>query len=526
MTKTKQINDHRRRFLKLYGSFPIAYSAVYDELMTAFESPEGFISYVDNGNERIVLGDPFCNPKDLTAIVKKFLAETKKKKLSPIVLQCSHDTALAFVRHGYNANHMGMETNIDLRVFKPEGRKLANVRHWISAARNAGAAVVELSTQSRETLDIIGSISEKWLKGKANKQELNLLTRPLVLDHEPDTRLFCVRVEDQIVAFVLFEPMYKDGKITGYMADFVRKLDNAPKGCFDLIYHEAGQIFRAEDAVTLSFGLSPLADMENNENIHNPLISTIFNVNYDYGNDMYAYQGLDAHKKAYYDGETVERVPKYLVIGGTFPINQVLYVFRFIGIIPHQSYLASMKHFAASIIKGYFTQQKVSRPADKKKIAEIADEVVKGVPSGKIAGDTKSSASLVGKIASVITSGFRAIAPQIEQQTLFFAGHFDENTEKFYVKVSNIADGEKAIHFVHNIVFIPYKNGYNLIMTVEVDPAMTVAQTYQIAEKLKEKICKRVPEILYARIEFKPDGSFFSMLENQTIDNSADEDIT
>eukprot|EP00831_Metopus_contortus_P066858 TRINITY_DN5962_c0_g2_i1.p1 TRINITY_DN5962_c0_g2~~TRINITY_DN5962_c0_g2_i1.p1 ORF type:complete len:527 (+),score=115.41 TRINITY_DN5962_c0_g2_i1:487-2067(+) len=525
--KTKQINDHQLQFLKRCGSFPIAYSAVYDNLMTAFEVPEGFIAYVDNGNERIVLGDPFCAPEDLPVVVEKFLAETKKSKLSPIVLQCSHETALAFVKHGFNANHMGVETNIDLSKFKTEGRKLSRIRHWITAAQKAGTSVVELSTKSQETIDLIGSISETWLNGKANTQELNLLTRPLVLDHEPDTRFFCACVEGQTVAFVLFEPMYKDDKIIGYMADFVRRLDNAPKGCFDLIYQEAGQIFKAEGATTLSFGLSPLADMENNENIHNPLITTIFNMNYNYGNDMYAYQGLDAHKKAYYDdGETVARVPKYLVIGGSFPINQVLYVFRFIGVIPDQSYFASIKHFASCIIKGYFSQHKVSKPAEKEKITEIANEVVKGVPSNKIAGDTKSSVSLVGKIASAITDGFRAMAPQIEQQTLFFAGHFNEDTEKIYVKVSNIADGEKEIHFVHNIVFVPYKSGYNLIMTVEVNPDMTVAKTYQIAEKLKEKINKRIPEILYARIEFKPDGSFFSMLESQTIDNTADEDIT
>ncbi len=526
MTATKQISDHQLQYLKLYGSFPMAYSAVYDNLMKAFETPEGFISYVDNENERIMLGDPYCAPKDLPAIVKKFLADAKKKHLSPIVLQCSHDTALAFVKHGYNANHMGVETNINLNEFKPEGRKLARVRHWISAAQNAGATVIELSMQSKETLDLIGSISEKWLTGKANKEELNLLTRPLVLDYEPDTRLFCACLKDEVVAFVLFEPMYNDGKIVGYLANFVRKLENAPKGCFDLIYHEAGQVFKAEGASTISFGLSPLADMENDEKIYNPLIATIFKINYNYGNDMYAYQGLDSHKKAYYDGETVERPPKYLVIGGSFPINHVLHVFRFIGIIPHQSYLASMKYFTGCIIKGYLAKQKVSQPADKKKITEIADEIVKGVPSKEIAGDTKASVSLVGKVASAITNGFRTMAPQIEQQTLFFAGHFDENTEKFYVKVSNIADGEKAIHFVHNIIFVPYKNGYNLIMTAEVAPETTVAQTYQIAEKLKEKICKRVPEILSMRIEFEPDGSFFNMLETKTIDNTADEDLS
>ena len=243
MAKTKKINEHRLSFLKRYGSFPIAYSAVYDNLLTAFESPEGFISYVDNGNERIVLGDPFCASGDLAAIVKKFLADTKRKKLSPIILQCSHDTAMAFVKHGYNANHMGVETNIDLTTFTLAGKKRARVRHWVTGAQNAGANVVELSMQSEETLALIGSISDKWIKGKANTHELNLLTRPLVLDYEPDTRLFCARVEDEIVAFVLFEPMYENDKIIGYMADFVRGLNEAPKGSFDLIYYEAGKVF-------------------------------------------------------------------------------------------------------------------------------------------------------------------------------------------------------------------------------------------------------------------------------------------
>ncbi len=526
MTKTKKINEHCLKFLKSYGSFPIAYSAVYDGLMKAFETPEGFISYVDHENERIVLGDPFCKSEDLPVIVDKFLKEAKKKKLSPIVLQCSRDTALAFAKHGFNANHMGVETNIDLSRFKTEGKKLARVRHWITAATKAGTIIKELPTDSQDSIDLIGAISEKWLKGKANTQELNLLTRPLVLDHEPDTRLFCAYLNDEVVAFVLFEPMYKDNKIIGYMADFVRRLDNAPKGCFDLIYQEAGNVFKQEGATILSFGLSPLADMKNEDNIHNPLITTIFNINYNYGNDMYAFQGLDTHKKAYYDGETVERVDKYLVIGGAFPINQMLYVFQFIGIVPDQNYFASIKYFASCIVKGYFSQQKVSKQADKEKINKIADEVVKGVPSNKIAGDTKSSVSFVGKIASVLTNGFKSIAPQIEKQTVFYAGNFDEDTEQHYVKVSNITDGDKDIHFVHNIVFVPFNKGYNLIMTIEVAPDMTVAQSYKITENLKKKLSKRIPELHYIRIETKPDGAFFSTLENEVIDNIADEDLT
>lgn len=521
MSKTKLNN-----FLKKYGSFPIAYSAVYDDEMKHFEAEEGFIPYVDTKAERVALGDPLCAPADMNSLIVKFLQQAQADRRSPVVLQCGLETARSFASHGFNANHMGVETNLKVATFSTEGKTMTKVRRWINSARNAGIQITEMSMQNPETVKDIATVSEEWLKGKINQAELRLLTRPLKLEYEPDTRLFCGMLDGKIVAFVIFEPMYNDNRITGYYADFVRALDCAPNGTMDLIYHEAMALFRNEGVEVLSFGLSPLADQQDIEELYNPIVASIFRINYKHANDMYAYQGLDAHKKAYCDGINGIRDPKFLVVGGALPLNQMINVFNYIGILPEQSYLASIRFFGGCIIKELFSREEEKEPqADQKQVSGIIDDMIKGVPTGEIAKKNEMQKSVVSTLIDKITSGFKRLSPEIEKQAVFFYGNFNEDTEKMYVKVSNIADSEKEIHFVHNIFFVPNENGYSLMFTAETSPELTVKDTYRILTALRKKIMKKIPEILYVQVEFNPDGTFYEMLEERTLANATDEDF-
>ncbi len=512
-------------FLKKYGSFPIAYSAVYDDEMKYFEAKEGFIPYVDTKAERVALGDPLCAPADLEKVIDEFLKQAKTDRRSPVVLQCSLDVAKKFAARGFNANHMGVETNLKVPTFSAEGKAMTKVRRWINGSRNAGAKVIEMSMQDKGTAKAIAAVSDEWLQGKINQTELRLLTRPLKLEYEPDTRLFCGMLEDKIVAFVIFEPIYRNNKVTGYYADFVRALDCAPNGTLDLIYNEAMAAFRDEQVDTLSFGLSPLADQQDVEGLYNPIVASIFRINYQQGNDMYAYQGLDAHKKAYCDGVNGVREPKFLVVGGALPLNQMMHVFNYIGILPEQSYLESIRFFGGCIVKELFSHAKTKPEADQKQVTAIVDDMIKGVPTNEIAKKSELEKSTVSKLLDKITSGFKKISPEIERQAMFFYGNFDEDTEKLYVKVSNIVDSEKEIHFVHNIVFVPYETGYVLLLTVEVSPELTVKETFKLSAGLRKKIQKKIVEIKSIQIQYEPDGAFFEMLNERTLANATAEDF-
>ena len=124
-----------------------------------------------------------------------------------------------------------------------------------------------------------------------------------------------------------------------------------------------------------------------------------------------------------------------------------------------------------------------------------------------------------------ITGVFRRMSPEIEQQAMFFSGNLNEDTEKLYVKVSNIVDSDREIHFVHNITFIPYKQGYTLLMTVEADPSVTVEKAHKIAQGIRRKIQKKMENIFYVHIEFEPDGSFFQMLNEVSLEKTTPEDL-
>ena len=72
-----------------------------------------------------------------------------------------------------------------------------------------------------------------------------------------------------------------------------------------------------------SLGLSPLVDIKDENNFHHSILSAILESNYRYENEFYSFQGLDFHKKAYYDGINSERKPIFLIMKGMLPINQI-----------------------------------------------------------------------------------------------------------------------------------------------------------------------------------------------------------
>jgi len=510
----RQLADRKRlnEFLRNYGSFPIAYSAAVDDEIHVFETDDGFLPYAETKAERVILGDPLCAPGNRKKLIGEFIRTTRRDGFSPLALQCSEATAKTFVEFGFHANHMGVETTIHIDTFSTEGKAFAKVRRWINSARNAAVSVREESMKDPETAERIAAISKEWLGGKINTEELRLLTRPLQTRYEEDTRLFTAWMDGKTVAFVLFEPMYKGGSVSGYYANFVRALDCAPNGTLDLIYHEALQVFRQEGAKELSFGLSPLADLKDDGDMHNPIVSSIFNINYNYGNGMYAYQGLDAHKKAYADGTTCVRTPVYLVIGGALPINQILNVFQYIGILREKTYFALIRQFGSCILSNLKGKGSGSQKREDRAVPEVVSDVLKGVSTNEIAAKRHLDLSSLRSLTDKITASFKKLMPAMERQAIFFYGQLNEETEPLFVKVSNITDSEKDFHFVHNIMFIPFKDGYALQFCAEVSPEMTVAQTMKLTESLRKKIRKKNPSIHAVNVLYEPDGAFFKTL--------------
>ncbi len=329
-----------------YGDFTMAYSVVVDETISLFESRHGILGYADTGKMRLFVGDPMCVVNDIDGLVEAFLKHSAGSRI--VGLQCSRATGEAFHRRGYNASLMGVETILDVPTFDLKGKYKAKVRKWINTARNAGLEVREGTIDGNQK--VIREISEEWL-GIKKAGELNVLLRPLPDQDTPHARIFFA-ADNVMQGYVVFDPLFRDGRIVGYYADICRFRRSAPNGAFDLIINTALDVFRAEGVEQLSFGLSPLAEVRPCAT-DNAVVRAIARINSAYGESMYPFQGIDFHKRAYHLEPQSMRKPVYCITKGCAPVMDIIRTFGAVGIIPAGNPLAPLGHIARGVVRSW-----------------------------------------------------------------------------------------------------------------------------------------------------------------------------
>jgi hypothetical protein len=494
-------------FLKKYGSHTIAYSSVYDENLTTFcLSNKGYIRYGFDKHTRFMLGDPICSKENLKILVESFIEDCNKNNHILIAMQCSYETALIFSENDYNANHMGVETILYLKTFDTKGKQKTKVRRWLNSAKNAGINVKEESFKNKNVSAEISEISKNWLSGKENQKELTLLTRPLLLKAEEDVRIFCGYQDDKIIAFNGFEPMYSDGKIIGYYANFCRQDESAPNGTLDLIMDKAREVFKSEGCEYFSFGMSPFSDINDSHQFHNPVISLLLETNYKYGNSLYSFKGLDFHKKAYHDGVNSERKPMYLISKGTLPINQMITTMSYMGILPNNSFITNLTYFAESVMKGFFREYK-AKLITEHEIKNVMHQLIKGLSFQEISKQLKLNVGLIEELAKSFTEIGRKKLPAF-QENVYIQKNLNEYTKEIFAKVEDIVDKDKEVFFVYNIGIHEISNGVYIMMTIEVEGKKSVAKANFISARIKSEIKNQIPNVVGIFVEIEPKGQY------------------
>lgn len=245
---------------------------------------------------------------------------------------------------------MGVETILDINSFDYKGKKKAKVRRWVNAAKNLDLKVSE--EDFNQNYDDLKKISDEWLKSKGNN-ELNILLRPFPKENTEYSRVFLSKKDDKTNGFVIFDPMFENSQLIGYYANLCRFNNNSTSGAFDLIISNAIDKFKSENLKYLSLGLSPLAEVipTNNDNY---FVRKIAKLSFDYGESMYAFKGIDFHKKVYHDEKQSFRRPVYFITKGHFPIFDITDTFSTIGIIPKNNLLYPIINLAKGVYNEKF----------------------------------------------------------------------------------------------------------------------------------------------------------------------------
>lgn len=354
--------------LQQHGVSSLAYSSLQSG-MKYFMHPEfGYVAFVPLSNEPgsvCVLADPICSLDNLKPLLDAFLKEWK----DPIFLHVCHETAKALNELNFCVNELGVETFIDIQEFTLVGNKKQQLRQARNNARKDNIKVREITSVDDALFKAFKQIGDEWMKGKViSDNEMQFIVRPIVYVDEVDVRKFVAVMDDQIVGFVIFDPMYENGEIIGYIANHLRSTLERSYSVVDYIIIEAMEIFKAEGKRELSLGLSPLAQVNDGDEFkHSKLLKAHFRYGFERANFLYNFKNLYRHKSKYrpeLPGAREEKV--YCAMHTRFLLVRMYEVYRVLGINPLKQTISHIRSVAKDWIHNKFTNHPAEEKSPKK----------------------------------------------------------------------------------------------------------------------------------------------------------------
>lgn len=286
--------------LKQHGRGSLAYSSLQAGMKYYMNEKLGYCAYVpltDSEDSVCVLADPICSKENLRAFLDAFLLDKK----DPIFLHASRETAEILNERGFSVNELGVETVIEIQNFTLTGNKKQGLRQARNNAKKDNLVCKEVLSSDPDMRKAFRKISEDWMKQKVmSDSEMQFIVRPIVYVDEIDVRKFVALKDDAVVGFIIFDPMYEEGKVKGYIANHLRSNLDRSYSVVDFILLEAMEIFKAEGKQEISLGLSPLAKVDDSEEFrHSKLLSAHFKYSFEKANYLYNFKNLYRHKSKY-----------------------------------------------------------------------------------------------------------------------------------------------------------------------------------------------------------------------------------
>jgi phosphatidylglycerol lysyltransferase len=343
--------DGQIAYFKKFGEFPLSYTIAFEEDFKRLKYKDGFLSYWQGKTLNLIIGDPLTPKESYGTILDRFLEFSRDNRKKVLSVQIHEDFAKEFEKRKFYINEIGVETDIFSANFNLKGKDRTKLRRWINTAKNKNVTVKKSSFSDIPTEDLL-SVSNEWIKGKQNREELNILVRKAKYSDKPLTKAYFAYIDDELKAFVVYDPMYKDNKISGYYADIIRYKKDAPNGTIDLINFNAINDFKDKGIKIFSLGFSPLADIKNLTS-SNPITYMLFKLIYKFGEPLYAFKGLDFHKRAYFSNGQGIRKKVYYTSESLFDIPNLIEGFQEINILPKGSKIKAIFKMLPKIIKGY-----------------------------------------------------------------------------------------------------------------------------------------------------------------------------
>ena len=328
-----ELNPKLRPYLKQYGSHSMAYSTLEPIMEYFVVEGVGYITYITYKHwlwswveRKIVLSDPICDFKSYQSLTSQFV----DKYSNIFFVGASLKFANVLNEMGYQVNQFGIETVLNLSGFDLKGKHRAKLRQWKNKCNREGVTVIEKPVGDFADQSEIKILSDKWLAKKGG--EFEFLVRPLRFTNEPDVRYFWAYKDNKLVAFAVFDPIYKDGEVIAYYHNIDRMNALAPHGTSAFIILKAIEKFQSEDVQTVSLGVSPLCLQKGFSNELDSDLNLLTRKGFWFAfeklNFLYPFKGNASHKNKF----NGEKQPVYISSTKGTSLRQVFVMMKAIGL--------------------------------------------------------------------------------------------------------------------------------------------------------------------------------------------------
>lgn len=282
----------RVAWLKQHGGHALSFCTMQPD-MSYFDVPgAGYIAYAQYWGMRFALGDAVCAPGQRAALLDRFL-ERYPDAVFVQVPRAVVDHLHA--RHGYYGTQFGSEAKLELAGWTLSGAKKQIIRTAINAAVAAGIEIREGSFDHD-----VRRVSEAWIRTRrCRNKEIRFLIRPLNMEYREGTRYFYAIHKGEAVGFVFFDPVWRDGRVAGYVPNISRSSASFRQGLWYALMAHAIAVFKEEGIACVDLGLVPLMMAGEVEPQESRLLRLTLGVIRERMDFLYNFKGLEFAKSRF-----------------------------------------------------------------------------------------------------------------------------------------------------------------------------------------------------------------------------------
>lgn len=219
------------------------------------------VAYRVVGRVALTTGGPIGAPADPVATIDAFAHFCDDNGWVPVFYSVDAAHERAFERLGWQSRVVAEEAVLDPATLDFAGRRWQKIRSAVNRAGREGIRSVWCSPRDlpRHLARQLAEISEEWVAAK-ELPEMGFTLGSLAEARDPAVRLMvAVDANDRVQAFTSWLPVYRDGVVTGYTNDLMRRRAGAVHGAMEFTIAEVVARLRADGIGRMSLSAAPLA---------------------------------------------------------------------------------------------------------------------------------------------------------------------------------------------------------------------------------------------------------------------------